>query len=60
MRRIYRPAPCPSYDVERLESWLTDMAESGWHLVRESVFLGIFTFEKGMPKNIRYRLGICG
>ena len=56
MRKIYRPAPCPSYDVECLESWLTDMAENGRHLVKESVFLSIFVFEEGLPKNVRYRL----
>lgn len=56
MRMIYRPAPCPNYDVERLESWLTDMAEKGLHLVSESNFLSIFTFEEGLPQNVRYRL----
>ena len=56
MKKIHRLAPCPSYDVERMESWLTDMASQGWHLVKDSEFLGFFTFEEGTPKTIRYRL----
>jgi len=56
MKKIHRLAPCPSYDVERMESWLTDMASEGWHLVKDSEFLGFFTFEEGTPKTVRYRL----
>lgn len=56
MKKIHRLTPCPSYDVERLESWLTDMASEGWHLMKESEFLGFFTFEEGSPRSIRYRL----
>lgn len=56
MKKIHRLAPCPSYDVERMESWLTDMASEGWHLVKDSEFLGFFTFEEGTPKSVRYRL----
>lgn len=56
MKKIYRLTPCPSYDVERLESWLTDMASEGWHLRKESEFMGFFTFEEGSSRNVRYRL----
>ena len=56
MRKIRRLAPCPSYDVERLESWLTDMASEGRQLMKDSEFLGFFTFEEGNPRSVRYRL----
>lgn len=49
--------PCPSYDVERIESWLQDMAKEGWTLEGNSAYwLGFFTFVKTPPQEIRYRL----
>lgn len=49
--------PCPSYDVERIESWLQDMAKDGWVLEGQSAYwLGFFTFVKTEPQKIRYRL----
>ena len=49
--------PCPAYDVERIESWLQDMAREGWVLEGDSAYwLGFFTFEKAEPQEIRYRL----
>lgn len=49
--------PCASYDVERIESWLQDMAKEGWILEGESAYwLGFFTFVKAEPREIRYRL----
>ena len=49
--------PCPAYDVERIESWLQDMAREGWVLEGQSAYwLGFFTFVKAEPQEIRYRL----
>lgn len=48
--------PCPSYDVEGMESWLTDMAKKGFLLCRDGFFAGIASFEKSDPCSIRYRL----
>ena len=49
--------PCPAYDVERIESWLQDMAREGWVLEGQSAYwLGFFTFVKADPQEIRYRL----
>lgn len=49
--------PCPAYDVERIESWLQDMAKEGWVLEGDSAYwLGFFTFVKREPQDIRYRL----
>lgn len=49
--------PCPAYDVERIESWLQDMAREGWVLEGDSAYwLGFFTFVKREPQDLRYRL----
>ena len=53
-KHIYRLIPCPDYDIEKMESWLTDMAANGLFL---SDFIFWFAvFEKGEPANVRYRL----
>ncbi len=54
--RLYRLPPCPPYDVEATESWLEDMAEKGWMLEKENIFLGVAVFEKAEPAHVRYRL----
>lgn len=56
MKKIHKLLPCSHWDVERIESWLTDMAAEGLHMVKEPVFCGFFAFEKGLPGNVRYRL----
>lgn len=53
---VYRLIPCPSFDVEGTESWLSDMAEQGLILTKDGLFMGFATFEKGRPQKIRYRL----
>ena len=55
-RRIHRLAPCPSYDVEGLESWLSEMAQKGWMLEQDGILLGFFTFSACRPQKMRYRL----
>ena len=54
--RIWRLPPCPPYDVEGMESWLSDMAAQGWKLEPDDFFLGIASFLKVEPAPVRYRL----
>lgn len=55
-RRIRRIAPCPVYDVERIESWLQDMAREGWHLEKDGTIFGLIAFVEAAPQAICYRL----
>jgi len=52
----YRLPPCPNYDVEGTESWLSDMAKKGFLLSKDGFFAGLAIFEKAKPCTIRYRL----
>ena len=54
--RIRRIVPCPAYDVEKIESWLTDMAKEGWLLEKESEIFGWLAFTKEAPRSVAYRL----
>ena len=44
-----------AWNDEQEEAWLTDMARKGWHL-REPGIFGFYTFERGAPRNVAYRL----
>lgn len=55
-RRTRRIAPCPGYDVEKVESWLQDMAREGWHLEKDGDIFGLLSFVKAAPQSVRYRL----
>lgn len=56
-KKRYLWEPCPCYDVERMESWLQDMAREGWVLEGEDAYwFGFFTFVKTEPQELRYRL----
>ncbi len=50
--------PCAMWDMERIESWLEDMALEGWYLRQDGIFAGFASFEKVEPRNVRYRLEI--
>lgn len=52
----YRLLPCPIYDIERIESWLTDMAKTGFILADKKFLFGFATFEKQVAEEIKYRL----
>ena len=54
--RIRRLAPCPCYDVEKIESWLTDMARNGWILEKDAEICGWLAFTKEAPRSVEYRL----
>lgn len=51
---VYRLVPCPCYDVEACESWLTDMAAQG--LFVEALGRTLARFHRGLPQTVRYRL----
>lgn len=53
---VYRYPPCPDYDIEAMESWLSDMAARGYQLSRDGFFFGFGIFEKTEPRSLRYRL----
>lgn len=52
----YRLAPCSSYDVEGMESWLEDLAEEGLFLTSDGFFCGFGFFYKEEPRRAKYRL----
>ncbi len=55
-KTVHRYPPCPDYDIEAMESWLSDMAAKGLVLTRDGFFFGFGIFEKTEPKTMRYRL----
>lgn len=50
---IHRMIPCGSFDIERIESWLQDMAAEGLH---QAYRKRVGCFEKGEAKIVRYRV----
>lgn len=46
--------PFSSYEIEYLESWLTDMAKQG--LILDNITLCFASFAQGEPKHRRYRI----
>lgn len=50
--------PCPVFDTEGMESWLSDMAKEGWLLTDQSLFFGYFIFQKFPPQTAHYRLEV--
>lgn len=55
-KHMYRLPPCPAYDIEGTESWLSHMAGKGYRLSKDSFFIGFAEFEKTKPLTLRYRL----
>ncbi|MCM3618397.1 DUF2812 domain-containing protein [Sutcliffiella horikoshii] len=49
--------PLWSYDVQKTEQWLSDKAKAGYHLKELHRFKRGFTFEKGNPKEVTFRIG---
>ncbi|MCD8509333.1 MAG: DUF2812 domain-containing protein [Bacillus sp. (in: Bacteria)] len=48
--------PLWSFDVQKTERWLTEMAEKGYHFIQLNRHQRQFVFEKGSPKSTRYRI----
>lgn len=55
-KHVYRLPPCPAYDIEGMESWLSDMAANGLLLSADGFFAGFAIFERSEPRAVRYRL----
>ena len=50
---VKRMLPCGRFDIERIESWLQDMAGEGLHQARRK---RVGCFAQGEPRQVRYRL----
>ena len=55
-KQVWKIPPCPVYDVEGMESWLSDMARQGLLLCKDGFFAGFAAFERKEPCEMRYRL----
>ena len=53
-RYTIRIAPCSSYDVGRMESWLAYMAQKGYIL--DKMIAGVAVFRREEPQKLRYRM----
>lgn len=53
---VLRLPPCPDYDVEGTECWLTDLAREGLLLKKDGLFAGVAVFERSVPQRVQYRL----
>ncbi|WP_233569603.1 DUF2812 domain-containing protein [Planomicrobium sp. Y74] len=54
MKKVYRPFW--SYDVQKTETWLSDMAEQGLVFDRLNRWTRCFYFQEGKPKKQVYRI----
>ena len=54
--RVRKWIPCASYDVEAMESWLTDLAAQGWFLEEDGIFGPWAYFVPGQARPAAYRL----
>lgn len=55
-KTVIRIPPSPLYDMEAMESWLTDMAREGLYLERQGIDWGLGHFYRGEPRALPYRL----
>ena len=53
---VIRVLPCACFDIEAVESWLTDMAREGLYLERQGIYWGLGHFYRGEPRALPYRL----
>ncbi|MED4018257.1 DUF2812 domain-containing protein [Sutcliffiella cohnii] len=49
--------PMWSFDVQKTEKWLSRQAEKGYHFHHLHRFTRSFSFQKGEPKSLTYRIG---
>lgn len=56
VKYAHRLPPCPDYDIEGVESWLTDLAKEGLLLDKDTQFFGFFSFIRTTPRMVTYRL----
>ena len=55
-RLVHRICPCFAHDIEGIQTWLEDMAKEGLMMEPEGRTLTIFSFRRGTPQKVRYRL----
>ena len=55
-RLVHRICPCFAHDMEGIQTWLEDMAKEGLMMEPEGRTLTIFSFRRGTPQKVRYRL----
>ncbi len=55
-KRIYKLFPCPTYDIEGLESFFSQMAKEGYSLVKDGLLPFGCYFAKRTPQSQMYRL----
>lgn len=52
-----RYRPLWSFDVSKTEAWLSDQSKNGFHVRKLSRFRRGFSFQKGEPRDVTYRIG---
>lgn len=57
--KIRRAPPCSRWDLEAMESWLTDLADQGWLLTEETALRGRLVFREEASDHTAYRLIPC-
>lgn len=57
-RGAVRPIPCADYDIEGLQSYFEEMAAKGLHLKKGGIFAHFASFERGEPREARYRMDV--
>ncbi len=55
-RLVHRICPCFAHDMEGIQTWLEDLAAEGLFFVPEGRTLTVFSFRRGAPQKVRYRL----
>lgn len=57
-RGAVRLIPCADYDIEGLQSYFEEMAAKGLHLKKDGIFAYFAAFERGEPREARYRMDV--
>ena len=57
-RGAVRLIPCADYDIEGLQSYFEEMAAKGLHLKKDGIFAHFASFERGEPREARYRMDV--
>lgn len=57
-RDAVRLIPCADYDIEGLQSYFEEMAAKGLHLKKDGIFAYFASFERGEPREARYRMDV--
>ena len=52
-----RYKPLWSFDVRRTEAWLSEQSKKGFHVRKLNRFRRGFSFQKGEPRDVTYRIG---